>query len=183
MITVPGTITIRSIDGRFGSFNVGTLDCSLGSFTVKDSSIEEFNEGGYSGNFVIDKIKPHSYMTGGRLVVEIRATLSAIMLNKNEAPLPAAHYESMEQDPIEEEHISQPESPISAPQDVPPVRDERSESPVDEVAALFGVIWPLGNIVKLDPTINRAVFRQQKDYLKSVGYTFEAANQHWLKQE
>lgn len=180
MITVPGTITIRSIDGRFGSFNVGTLDCSLGSFTVKDSSIEEFNEGGYSGNFVIDKIKPHSYMAGGRVVVEVRATLSAIMLNKGEAPLPASQ-ESMEQDPIEEESISQPES--QTPQAIQPIRDECGDIPAEEVAALFGVIWPLGNIVKLDPTINRAVFRQQKDYLKSVGYTFEATSQHWLKQE
>ncbi len=60
MISVPGKINIRSIPGRYGSFNVGTLEGSIGSFTVKDSSIEGFEQGVYEGDFVIEKIKPYS---------------------------------------------------------------------------------------------------------------------------
>lgn len=223
MISVPGTINIAERHGRFGSFNVGTLECSLGSFTVKDSSIEEFDPGIYHGDFVIEKIKPVSYLAGSRLVVEVRATLSAILLSGDAEPLPS-HYESLERDPIEEDsepsfEYSQPAAPAARsrgsyrprqstrPQQPPqaaqnfnefvPQPDTSGESPytgepsafdttesdtphLPDAADLFGVFWPIGRVVKLDPTIDRGLFRQQKDYLKSNGYRFMALEQNWV---
>jgi hypothetical protein len=179
MISVPGKINIRTIPGRFGSFNVGTLECSIGSFTVKDSSIEEFEEGVYEGDFVIEKIKPNSYFSAGRMVVEIRATLSAIMIGRHTQPSPAQQ-ESLEQDPLLEDAEGNPNH-------TPHIESQGSlEVPSDEagevdLAGLFGPLWPLGSHVKLDPTINRAVFRQQKEYLKQSGYTFEASTQSWKR--
>lgn len=180
MVSVKGTINIRAVSGRFGPFNVGTLDCSIGKFTVKDSSIEEFDEGSYDGDFVIALIEPKSYFSSGRMIVEVRATLSAIMLDKCENHLPAVH-ESFEQDPLEEELDTRVSEVVSRAK---PERDEANESgDVDvDVPSLFGVLWPLGNIVKLDPTIGRAVFRQQKEYLKNqAGYRFVSEFQHWVK--
>lgn len=182
MISVPGTINIRSIPGRFGCFNVGTLDCSIGSFTVKDSSIEEFDEGSYSGDFVIEKIKPNSYFSSGRMVVEVRAFLSAIMLKRDASPQPV-QFENFEQDPIEEDMVDLPVDHFAGDA-IPavlvgeaPILDEEGE-----LANLFGFLYPLGNCVKLDPTINRALFRQQKDHLKANGYRFIASEQHWVKE-
>lgn len=179
MISVPGKINIRTIPGRFGNFNVGTLECSLGSFTIKDSSIEEFEEGVYEGDFVIEKIKPNSYFSAGRMVIEIRATLSAIMIGRHTQPSPAQQ-ESLEQDPLledgKDDRYQVPESESSIPFE----SADKNGAPVDEdPAGLFGILWPLGSRVKLDPTINRGLFRQQKDYLKQAGYAFDASSQSW----
>ena len=223
MISVPGTINIAERQGRFGSFNVGTLECSIGSFTVKDSSIEEFDPGIYRGDFVIEKIKPISYLAGSRLVVEVRATLSAILLTGDAEPLPN-HYESLERDPIEEDseqatfsnaQLTQPRArsrnsyrprqklqdesqhAASNSHEFVPQTDPSSETPffgdpnsynansfeqpfLPDAANLFGVLWPIGRVVKLDPTIDRGLFRQQKDYLKSNGYRFMALEQNWV---
>ena len=228
MISVPGTINIAERHGRFGTFNVGTLECSIGSFTVKDSSIEEFDPGIYHGDFVIEKIKPLSYLAGSRLVVEVRATLSAILLSGDAEPLPS-HYESLERDPIEEDaEPSSFDAPISPPgartrssyrprqsrqspqpsqrvapnsQEFVPQTEHGGEVPfygdspaydanahsfessfLPEAADLFGVLWPIGRVVKLDPTIDRGLFRQQKDYLKNNGYRFSATEQNWVKE-
>lgn len=234
MISVPGTINIAERQGRFGSFNVGTLECSIGSFTVKDSSIEEFDPGIYHGDFVIEKIKPLSYLAGSRLVVEVRATLSAILLSGDAEPLPS-HYESLERDPIEEDggysqsdapfpasgprsrgnyrprqprqHLDVPQQPVHNAQgfgDQPEFSSHAeysSEAPdfgdatgyglaphsfepsfLPDAADLFGVLWPIGRVVKLDPTIDRGLFRQQKDYLKANGYRFSATEQNWVRE-
>jgi hypothetical protein len=181
MISVPGKINIRTITGRLGAFNVGTLDCSIGSFTVKDPTIDEFEEGIYEGDFVIEKIKPNSYFSGGRMVVEVRATLSAIMISKNAIPAPAEP-ESLEQDPLLEDCNNNdfaPEAPAPIPLEID------SEGEVEEAALinLFGAIWPLGSVVKLDPVVGRALLRQQVDYLKQSGYKYNASNQVWKKGE
>jgi hypothetical protein len=225
MISVPGTINIAERHGRFGTFNVGTLECSIGSFTVKDSSIEEFEPGIYHGDFVIEKIKPLSYLAGSRLVVEVRATLSAILLSGDSEPLPN-DYESLERDPIEEDseqatlsnaqfthprarasssyrprQRAQDYSGHSAPnsQEFMPHSDQSGEASfyagqnaidansfetpfLPDAANLFGVLWPIGRVVKLDPTIDRGLFRQQKDYLKNNGYRFSATEQNWVRE-
>ena len=180
MISVPGKINIRSVPGRFGSFNVGTLDCSLGSFTVKDATIEEFEEGVYEGDFVIEKIKPNSYFSGGRMVVEIRAALSAIMIAKHAIPSPAQH-ESLEQDPLIEDYNGNEPEPVP-PQAIPFEVNAQGEVDDDEgLAKLFGALWPVGSVVKLDPTVGRASLRQQCDYLKQSGYKYDAPNLTWKK--
>src|SRR5690554_5670388 len=46
-------------------------------------------------------------------------------------------------------------------------------------AELFGLLWPLGQSVKLDPTVDRALFRRQVSRLKELGYRFQAPTQTW----
>ena len=182
MITVPGKINIRTISGRFGDFNVGTLECSIGSFSVKDPAIDEFSEGVYTGSFVIESIKPDSYVASGRMVVEVRARLKGIMLD-DELSSPSEP-ESYEQDPLEQE--CQFKNDVQAPA-VPAAVETKAEtsSPTtadeDDGSHLFGVLWPLGNVVRLDSTIDRLRLRQQKKFLQDNGYGFRVAHQHWIK--
>lgn len=183
MITVTGSIAIRTIEGRFGSFNVGTLECSVGSFTVKDAAIEEFSEGTYQGTFVIDAIKLDSYISHGRAVTGIRAYIQAITIHDCDATHPAPL--EMEQDPLEEEsqHTTTPKQNLSES------TAEKSENPepkepnssADNGQALFGLLWPLRSTVRLDSTVDRKRLREQKDYLSQLGYAFDARTQLWNK--
>ncbi|BCD97679.1 DUF3275 family protein [Marinagarivorans cellulosilyticus] len=183
MITVPGKINIRTISGRFGDFNVGTLECSIGSFSVKDPAIDEFSEGVYTGSFVIESIKPDSYVASGRMVVEVRARLKGIMLD-DELSLPSEP-ESYEQDPLEQE--CQSVKDVQAPAASAKVDSKAETSNLTPAAdendggCLFGVLWPLGSVVRLDSTIERLRLRQQKKFLQDNGYSFRVAQQHWVK--
>ena len=48
-------------------------------------------------------------------------------------------------------------------------------------AKLFGLLWPLGDQIKLDATVDRNLFRQQRDRLKELGYSFKPVGQLWTK--
>jgi hypothetical protein len=74
MITLTGTITVKTINGRNGDFNVGRLTTGIGEFNVKEG-IEEYAPGQYAGQFSISRIYPAAYAVGGRYNVEVRATV------------------------------------------------------------------------------------------------------------
>jgi len=63
--------------------------------------------------------------------------------------------------------------PAAASAEAPVQADE------DGDAALFGVLWPLGDVVKLDATVDRRVLRQQRDRLGDLGYEFAPLSQDW----
>ncbi|WP_193091599.1 DUF3275 family protein [Halomonas colorata] len=208
MIKIPGRLFVKTIHGRHGPFNVGRLATSIGEFVIKDPQLEQFSEGQFSGEFLVLEIRPASYFAGGRLVVEVRARVGEMLLSDNGVLVSQSdkpHFDSSEIDPLEEEATpqtqtppvqSQPQpmqqrqfqpvraketpqaaSPAATPQNVPPVQNE-SDNPDMK---LFGLLWPLGNTVKLDPTIERAVFRSQVSRLKEMGYQFQSKTQTWFK--
>jgi hypothetical protein len=51
----------------------------------------------------------------------------------------------------------------------------------DDDAALFGDIWPLGDAVRLDPTVDRPVLRRQAARLKALGYHFQPLGRLWRR--
>lgn len=58
-------------------------------------------------------------------------------------------------------------------------------TPEEALAELFGELWPLAEIVTLDPTTIRSDaenHRKRTQYLKSQGYIFKATSQTWFKQ-
>lgn len=198
MITLPGQLAIKTIHGRNGDFNVGRLSTSIGEFVIKNAELDQYDEGKYDGDFVITEIRPSTYNTSGRMVIEIRAhlggmTLSNIdRLSKDEAQ----RLSPQEVDPIDEEA----QAPAAA--DRPPARTKARStrdplvdttpfgsepaaaspsdaSAEDDDAALFGMLWPLSEIVKLDATVDRRVLRQQRDRLDAMGYRFEPLTQDW----
>ncbi|MDP4537964.1 DUF3275 family protein, partial [Alkalimonas collagenimarina] len=139
MITLPGQLAIKTIHGRNGDFNVGRLATSIGEFVIKNAELDQYREGKYEGDFVITEIRPSTYNTSGRMVIEIRAHLGGMTLSNID-------------------HLSRDEANRLSPQEVD--------------ATLFGALWPLGEIVKLDATVDRRLLRQQRDRLGALGYEF-----------
>ena len=203
-VVVPGTLIIRDIPKRAGgSFKVGKLSTHIGQFEVKNPELDQYEAGTYTGNFCIDKIYPSHYMAGGRIVIEMRAVLSCFVLAGFDQETGEA--EPMEIDPAEEEAATAtPEPAVAKPEPQPEPATDADAAPADEASAsadipvmsveeerafreeqmdrdTFGDIYPLGDEVKLDPTVGRTKLRAQCDRLKGLGYKFVAARQVWVK--
>lgn len=204
MIKIPGRLTVRTIHGRNGPFNVGRLAASIGEFVIKDPQLDQFSEGVFEGEFLLLEIRPASYFTGGRLVVEVRAKVGEMLLTED-GMLVTQHgprFDSAEMDPLEEEGATAappvppapstpgPGAPMAPP--ASPPQESAGEVPGPQApdahaagpethpdAELFGLLWPLGQSVKLDPTVDRALFRRQVSRLKELGCRFQAPTQTW----
>lgn len=159
MIKLTGSLTVRNIHGRNGTFNVGRLETEIGEFSVKDG-IVEFDPGQYTGEFTISRIHPAAYVIGGRSVIEVRAVVSSIALTDLDT--------SFEDSP--EEPLNEPEPET---QTEPPSDDEK----------LFGEAWPLAETVKLDSTVDRNLLRQQVVRLKELGYVFSPVGRFFKKAD
>lgn len=205
MITIPGQLAIRTISGRNGDFNVGRLATSIGEFVIKDALLDQYHEGKYRGDFVIAEIRPSYYSTGGRLVVEIRAKLDSMTLDDldNLTAEETASLSSTELDPLDEEQLQTPpesSQPTGKEKPPAPARTTPKTSPgtteeapfgmsdakpapagdaTSEDAELFGTIWPLGETVKLDTTVDRQRLRAQSARLGELGYTLDFRQQVW----
>ena len=198
MITIPGQLAIKTIHGRNGDFNVGRLATSIGEFVVKNAELDQYAEGKYEGDFAIAEIRPSTYTANGRMVIEIRALLGGMTLSNIDALSrdDASRLSPQEVDPIDEEAQAPapvaPKAPARAKPrntrdplvDTTPFGSEpavaSAEASVEsDDAALFGALWPLGAIVKLDATVDRRVLRQQRDRLGALGYEFTPLSQDW----
>lgn len=204
MITLPGSLSIKKINGARGAFCVGELHTEIGEFRVKSTILDQFEEGRYTGQFALTRIYPNAYTYFGKMVVEIRAEISDLQLDDEGEQAPKKESVPSEPDPLDEvpaaPAVAQPEMPTPAQdQAVPeraPMEAARGASPLtsDEAATpvdtesdreLFGAeLYEAvtgGAQVKLDPSVDRAKFRLQRDRLKALGYRFDASGQSWMK--
>lgn len=193
MITIPGTLTIVTLDGRFGPFNTAKLTTSIGEFVVKDKELDQYKAGKYQGQFVIDKIKPSHYSYGNRFVVECRAYLARFELNENDdlTPEEEAAFSTNAQDPLEEEKPLISDTSKKHSKAAQAVKNDANSKQTDEATVetttdkssddekLFGLLWPIGNCVKLDSTCDRETLRMQKARLEARGYEFDFRTQQW----
>lgn len=188
-IRVRGTLSIQRKTSARGAFNVGELASQIGLFEIKDSLIEEFEPGKYTGEFIISWIEPDSFSWRGRVFVKIKATLDEILIDEADegAPAPSA---PPEPDPIELQASApaQPQAKPAAQQDAAapqPTSGKEARPPAgkpadgelfgDELLSLLQECAP----IKLDPTVDREQFRRQRDRLKELGYSFDAKAQTW----
>jgi hypothetical protein len=203
MIQLPGQLAVKTIHGRNGDFNVGRLATSIGEFVVKNPELDQYPEGKYDGDFVIVEIRPASYSANGRLVIEIRAVLGGMTLSTADGLSgdEAQRLTPQEVDPLDEEAaLPAPKAPAPArkkrgpdplvdttpfgiepapvPPEAPAEAREADEADADD-RALFETLWPLGEIVQLDPTVDRRTLRQQRDRLDALGYAFQPLSQEW----
>lgn len=167
-----GTLTIREIVGCNGPFKVGTLHTPLGEFAIKDPILDQYDEGKYDGQFHIESIYQGHYIAGGRSVTEIRAKLADMSIDDIDAEAPAPI--EVEPDPIETDK-QEPEKVVKLEAE-PVVAPAKNDD-----AATFGLLMPLGNKVKLDPSVGRKVLREQIGRLGDLGYDFDAKSQSWNK--
>jgi len=194
MIHVQGVLSVRSIHGSRGDFKVGRLTTEIGEFAVKDATLDQYDEGRYEGTFGVLQIFPSTYSTAGRTVIEVRAKIGSIALANIDELSPSDESVLTEPDPIESEA-----PPVTVAAAISDARTEASgTASSDDVAStaavgpasendesvlrdLFGEFWPLNESVKLDPTVDRAKFRIQRDTLKQLGYRFNPMGQVWVK--
>ena len=210
-IVVPGQLTLRTIRGKNGPFTVGRLTTPIGEFAVKDAELEQYPEGKYDGEFVIRYIFPRSYPVGGGMRFEIRASLDGMTLNGIDklSRDEARSFATQEVDPLDEEQGTQPAAtpakPVKASSPAKPASVQASADPLidttpfgvdapspvaaaasgsaeDGDAALFGLLWPLGESVKLDSTIDRRALRAQIARLGDLGYALDFKTQEWSRQ-
>ncbi|OYU46324.1 MAG: hypothetical protein CFE44_02735 [Burkholderiales bacterium PBB4] len=197
-IRVRGTLSIQRKNSARGAFNIGDLATEIGEFEVKDSLIEEFEPGKYTGEFIIRWIAPDSFSWRGRVFVKNRATLEEILIDEADEGAPAPSTPP-EPDPIEQAPAAAPRPPAAPPSQEPatqsatPVKGARSKSasttkePADGDAELFGeellALLQQRSPIKLDPTVDREQFRRQRDRLKVIGYSFDAKAQTWSIKE
>ncbi|WYX24930.1 DUF3275 family protein [Achromobacter xylosoxidans] len=210
-IIVPGQLTLRTIRGKNGPFTVGRLATHLGVFEVKDPELEQYPEGKYDGEFVIRYIFPKSYPVGGGMRFEIRASLDGMALNGIDklSRDEARSFATQDVDPLDEELGTQPAATPAKPArtsrlakpapvqasadplvdttpfgvDAPPLAAPTSSgSAGDDDATLFGILWPLGESVKLDSTIDRRALRAQIARLGELGYALDFKTQEWSRQ-
>jgi hypothetical protein len=139
MITLPGELSIKTIYGRNGPFNVGRLVVSLGMFTVKDAELDQFKEGKYEGDFVIKAIRQHPVPTEAGMFMQLRAHLSGMTLHGIDtlSDSEASTIGAQEPDPAEEEAKPVTASALmsSAPvDDDKPAPAEGAMAPVSQAA-------------------------------------------------
>ncbi len=199
-VIVNGKLVIKTINGRNGAFNVGLLETAVGSFSVKDRELEQYTAGVYRGQFVIGRIFLHAWSYGANSGTEIRARLDDMSIETNAALDPGDEQKVLPpvNDPLDEENAPAdqivPECSSSDTVKTTPtttVPDTRRTqftvpTPAEQEAgdqALFGSLWPLGKVVKLDATASRKVLRQQKARLTQLGYDFNAQEQHFTLQD
>ncbi len=195
-IVVPGQLTLRSIRGRNGPFTVGRLTTHLGVFEVKDAELEQYPEGKYDGEFIIKYIYPRAYPTGGGMRFEIRASLDGMTLSGLDelSRDDAKSFAAQEVDPLDEELGTQPiATPVQASSDplidttpfgmdTPSAAIAAGGGPDSDDAALFGLLWPLEDSIKLDSTIDRRTLRAQIARLGELGYALDFKAQEWSRQ-
>jgi len=205
-IIVAGQLTLRTIRGRNGPFTIGRLTTHLGVFEVKDAELEQYPEGKYDGEFLIKYIYPRAYPTGGGMRFEIRASLDGMTLSGLDelSRDEAKSFAAQEVDPLDEEQGAQPiATSITAPtlqatpvhassdplidttpfgMDAPSVAVAASGGPDSDDAALFGLLWPLEDSIKLDSTIDRRTLRAQIARLGELGYALDFKAQEWSRE-
>lgn len=180
-VRIKGTLVIKEIKGANGKFCVGDLNTPEGEFKVKEPILDQFEEGRYEGDFLIERFYLSSYVWRGKSTTDIRAKVTDIFLDTIEEG--KVEDAPSEPDPITTEPAppAAPESPV--PATVIDVAGDELSPVYQELLKLFGTDLArqvfLKEEVKLDPTVDRALFRQQRDKLKEQGYTFDAKLQTW----
>ncbi len=195
-IHIPGKLVVQVRNGARGAFSVGDLLTSIGSFKVKDQFLDQFAEGVYEGECVAAAIYAPCYPYRGSVTTEIRAKIVDYVLATAEEK---AVVREAEFDPIDQGATStviEPPVVVVVPEprstdkecDVSDAKEQSEESPKSPTSVLHALFdaeaiaaISIGDSIKLDPTIDRQKFRDQRDYLKASGYRFDSPSQAWSK--
>lgn len=196
MITINGVLTVKQISGANGKFCTGDLNTSIGEFKVKESILDQFEEGRYEGEFVIERFYLTSYVWRGKSTTDIRAKVTDIRLDT--ADEGEVDNSMPEPDPVNEGVVAESTGDNKTNFDSENITETKAEvteeykltddvvKDYENLVSIVGVelVYQLANNlpVKLDPTVDRALFRQQRDILKEHGYQFDAITQSWTRK-
>jgi len=172
---VKGRMVVHTRQGQFGSFNYAFLYTEIGEFVVRYNALDEFSADEYKGVFYIKEIYQKSRKFGVSIIIDNIAVIDDVNLEYVVNKTMMVEPEAIE-DPIEEESLLDSSNNSKSSNLVSTINEIEKKQ-------LFGELFPLGNLVKLDPTVGRAVLRNQAEYLKKIGYSFVADNQTWIKND
>ena len=214
------TLRVKQIrGGRYGDFCVGELFHECCELKVKDSLLDQFEEGEYHGTVWISRIFLHQYIAFGKAVTEMRATLQDMQLDSaSDAPVET---ELAEPDPLLESPSLASQTPVwSAPLPAPSTesktegsrrlgeqmrerieRIKRNPGQPAQAIAQASSVEDVGQVdtpdlpevlreywdqiralqpVKLDPTVDRSMLREQTKAIGQLGsYKFVFQDQTW----
>ena len=183
-----GNLVVEEIKGKRGPFCVGMLKTSIGDFKVTDKELDQFRPGSYAGDFLIEELKTKTVPWRQGTFTYIQAIIAeGGFLIDEEAQL---HPESdatpqAEPDPLDsEEQAEASASSAHSPKPDTARKPAPSESAPDD-EAVFGIeLYPLfaarQSPIKLDTTVDRNLFRLQRERLKEAGYRFNSVEQNWI---
>jgi len=214
------TLRVKQIrGGRYGDFCVGELFHECCELKVKDSLLDQFEEGEYHGTVWISRIFLHQYIAFGKAVTEMRATLHDMQLDSaSDAPVDT---ELAEPDPLLESPSLASQTPVwtaslPAPRTQSKTegstrlgdqmrerieRIKRDTGQTTQAAAQASSVEDVGQVdtpelpevlrdyweqirglqpVKLDPTVDRSMLREQTKAFGQLGtYQFGYQDQTW----
>jgi hypothetical protein len=188
-VRINGTLVVKVINGANGKFCVGDLNTPLGEFKVKEPILDQFEEGRYEGEFLIERFYLSSYVWRGKSTTDIRAQVTEVFLDTvDEGKVEDAQSEP---DPLMTDagrSVANEQSFGATPIPATVVDETGNQDAVFlRYVELFGaelgeLVWDCKQ-VKLDPTVGREQFREQRDMLKTLGYIFDAKSQVWVSKE
>lgn len=209
-IRLPGTLIVKTYRGEFRSFNIGELSTPLCEFKVIDKWLEQLDDGTYEGEFWITRIDLNSRPWRSRLILEMQARVLDYRLKETDHQSRRSPVDIPEQDPLVVEatpsiasrgrttsrvrersgkpsSVDVPTKGKARSEDVTPAREtpRKGRRELEGLVDLFGAeladLITLGDqAIKLDPTVDRELFRKQRDWLRSNDFAFEVEHQHWL---
>lgn len=197
-----GTLVVEEITGRRGPFCVGMLHTSIGEFKVTDKELDQFVPGRYQGEFLIEELRTKTvpWRKGTFTYIQAQIAEGGFLIDAEEQGDAQGGVPQAEPDPLDADDPTG--SPVEAtgtqeqPQDTadasaetrtrPRTIERAVDTPNDE--AIFGIeLYPLfakqTSPIALDATVDRVLFRQQRERLKAVGYRFVSTHQHWVLQD
>jgi hypothetical protein len=175
MVTVKGRMAVNVIQGCNGQFSVATLYSEIGDFVVHYEGLDQYDAGTYEGEFIIRDTDIRLRAFGVGKIIEPVAFLQDLVLDNVDECLQEAIPDAIS-DPADDEPTPRSKASLDLQNKV------HSDFSHEELKQLFGNIWPLGEEIKLDPTVGRSVLRVQIGYLKSIGYKYVAKAQIWIKR-
>lgn len=186
-ITIEGTLSVRAISGQYGQFIIGKLKTAIGVFSVRDRFLDQYQEGSYEGVFDISNLSLFNRPMGDYgSVVEMRAFIEDIRLTEQSELTDNDAVGVAESDPIDHAKLvanttRRTNSERLINRSFRCTDNSSNSQPLGEAENPFKNDQPVGNVVKIDATLDRPTIRAQKAFLETNGYSFDAKQQIWKR--
>lgn len=184
-----GTLRVHTVTWRNGQFNAGLLKSPIGDFEVSDKALEQFEPGDYTGRFLVEQIEQKGRRTqrGYMFFMYARIAQDGFLIDTENqvdqtgTPEPGvalpddlADQASKFNEPAQTPNVTSKPAPIAVQ-----VQGDQEESD----KTLFGLelyaLFAARSELALDATVDRDLFRRQRERLKAEGYRFQSKTQTW----
>ena len=165
---INGTISIVEKNGKYGAFNVGTLNTDIGDFVVKTELLDQFDSGAYDVSVIISQIYLGGYRWGNtQNVTQLCANIEYIQcMLESDQPTSSEEFEVV--DPVETEIDSKDVEETYVETTKLIETDDAEEILGLELAQAFNN----KKSFNLDMTVGRMKLRAQANWLNEHGYQF-----------